>query len=55
MINLQNKWYLLPKLAAQVQQKEVAKAIADETNLNVEDVEMVLNQLQKVLSTDYTD
>jgi predicted histone-like DNA-binding protein len=44
------KWYHPSlKTVAQVQQREVAKEIADETTLNPKEAEMALDQLQKVL------
>jgi len=43
------KWYPSLKTVAQIQQKQVAKEIADETTLNPKEAEMALEQLQKVL------
>jgi predicted histone-like DNA-binding protein len=43
------KWYPSLKTIAQVQQKEVAAEIADETTLNPKEAEMALYQFQKVL------
>ena len=43
------KWYPSLKTVTQVQQKEVAKGIADETTLNPKEAEMALEQLLKVL------
>jgi DNA-binding protein, histone-like, putative len=43
------KWYPSLKTIKQVQQKEVAKEIADETTLNPKEAEMALEQLLKVL------
>jgi predicted histone-like DNA-binding protein len=43
------KWYPSLKTVAQLQQREVAKEIADETTLNPKEAEMALEQLQKVL------
>ncbi len=43
------KWYPSLKTVTQVQQREVAKEIADETTLNPKEAEMALEQLQKVL------
>jgi predicted histone-like DNA-binding protein len=43
------KWYPSLKTVAQVQQREVAKEVADETTLNPKEAEMALEQLQKVL------
>ena len=43
------KWYPSLKTVAQIQQKQVAKEIADETTLNPKEAEMSLEQLQKVL------
>jgi predicted histone-like DNA-binding protein len=43
------KWYPSLKTVSQVQQREVAKEIADETTLNPKEAEMALEQLLKVL------
>ena len=43
------KWYPSLKTVTQVQQREVAKEIADETTLNPKEAEMALEQFQKVL------
>jgi predicted histone-like DNA-binding protein len=43
------KWYPSLKTVSQLQQREVAKEIADETTLNPKEAEMALEQLQKVL------
>ena len=43
------KWYPSLKTIVQIQQKQVGKEIADETTLNPKEVEMALDQLQKVL------
>jgi predicted histone-like DNA-binding protein len=43
------KWYPSLKTVSQVQQREVAKEIADETTLNPKEAEMALDQFQKVL------
>ena len=43
------KWYPSLKTIRQVQQKEVAKEIADETTLNPKEAEMALEQLLKIL------
>ena len=45
----QKKWYPSLKTVTQVQQREVAKEIADETTLNPKEAEMALEQFQKVL------
>ena len=52
------KYYPSVKTLRMVDDDEIAELIADETTLNVEDVEMVLNQLQKVcpqITQIYTD
>jgi predicted histone-like DNA-binding protein len=43
------KWYPSLKTVAQLQQREVAREIADETTLNPKEAELALEQLQKVL------
>jgi predicted histone-like DNA-binding protein len=43
------KWYPSLKTVAQLQQKAVAKEIADETTLNPKEAELALDQFQKVL------
>ena len=47
--NAPKKWYPSLKTIEQIQQKQVAKEIADETTLNPKEAEMALEQLQKVL------
>lgn len=44
------KWYLALRRISVMKEKEVAKAIADETTLNPKEAEMAIAQLQKVLS-----
>lgn len=44
------KWYLALRRVSMMKEKEVAKAIADETTLNPKEAEMALSQFQKVLS-----
>jgi predicted histone-like DNA-binding protein len=43
------KWYPSLKTLSRVGEKEIAKAIADETTLNHKEAEMGLSQLQKIL------
>ena len=43
------KWYPSLKTLSQVKEKDVAKAISDETTLNRKEAEMALGQLEKVL------
>lgn len=43
------KWYASVKTIKQVDDKEVAKLIADETTLNAKEAEMAIAQLQKVV------
>jgi predicted histone-like DNA-binding protein len=43
------KWYPSLKSISMVREKEVAKLIAEETTLNRKEVEMALDQFQKVL------
>ena len=43
------KWYASVKTIKQVDDKEVAKLIADETTLNPKEAEMAIAQLQKVV------
>ena len=47
--NAPKKWYPSLKTIEQIQQKQVAKEIADETTLNPKEAEMALEQLLKVL------
>ena len=44
-----DKWYVAVKSLQQVEDREVAKLVADETTLNANEVEFVLNQYKKVL------
>ncbi|MDR2087643.1 MAG: HU family DNA-binding protein [Dysgonamonadaceae bacterium] len=43
------KWYAVLKSIGQVEEKEVAKLISDETTLNRKEAEMAMDQLEKVL------
>jgi predicted histone-like DNA-binding protein len=43
------KWYPSLKTVTQLQQREVAKEIAEETTLNPKEAELALEQFQKVL------
>ena len=43
------KWYVSVKSLQLVEDREVAKLVADETTLNTNEVEFVLNQYKKVL------
>ncbi len=43
------KWYVSLKKTSQVSEKEVAKLIADETTMNRKEVEMALDQFEKIL------
>jgi predicted histone-like DNA-binding protein len=43
------KWYATLKTIRQVREKEVAKLVADETTINNKEVEMALDQFQKIL------
>ncbi|MDR0542482.1 MAG: DNA-binding protein, partial [Dysgonamonadaceae bacterium] len=45
----QKKWYPSLKTLTQVNEKEAAKEIADETTLNPKEAEMALAQFKKVL------
>jgi predicted histone-like DNA-binding protein len=44
-----SKWYASLKVINQVSEKEVAKLVSDETTLNRKEVEMALDQFQKIL------
>jgi hypothetical protein len=44
----QKKWYPILKTIIQVDEKEVAKEISDETTLNRKEAEMGLDQMGKV-------
>jgi predicted histone-like DNA-binding protein len=43
------KWYAVIKSIGQVNEKEVAKQLSDETTLNPKEAEMALSQFQKIL------
>ncbi len=43
------KWYVSAKTIKQVDDKEVARLIADETTLNPKEAEMAIAQLEKVM------
>lgn len=42
------RWYLILKSIGMTREKEIAKAIADETTLNPKEAEMAVSQLDKV-------
>ena len=46
---LPDKWYAILKSIGRVDEKEVAKQIADETTLNRKEAEMALAQFEKIL------
>jgi len=49
------KWYLALKTLGLIRERDVAKAIADETTLNPKEAEMTLYQAQKVIATKLLD
>ena len=44
------KWYPVLKIISRLEEKDVAREIADETTLNRKEAEMSLTQLEKVLT-----
>jgi predicted histone-like DNA-binding protein len=43
------KWYAVLRTISQIEEKEVAKLISDETTLNRKEAEMALDQFEKIL------
>ena len=49
------KWYLTLKTLGLIRERDVAKAMADETTLNPKEAEMTLYQAQKVIAAKLLD